>query len=182
MPKSRTLIFALAPLALSLAACATLQRGPVGNRSVPEPLKPVELSRYLGTWYEVGRYENGFEKGCAGVTAQYSLRDDGLIKVVNSCRKGSLSGELKQSVGRAKVVAPAGNKLKVSFFGPFWGDYWVLDRGENYDWAVVGEPSGRYLWLLARQPGRPVTDALVKRAGELGYNVSMITRTEQAAN
>jgi apolipoprotein D and lipocalin family protein len=173
-------LFALAPVALTLAACATLQRGPVGNRSVPQPAKPVELDRYLGTWYEVGRYENGFEKGCAGVTAEYSLREDGLIRVVNSCRVGGLNGRLKQSIGKAKVVSPANNKLKVSFFGPFWGNYWVLDRGEEYDWAIVGEPSGRYLWLLARQPGAEVTDALVKRAGQLGYDTAMIHRTAQA--
>ena len=82
----------------------------------------VELDRYIGTWYEIASYPAWFQKNCTAVTADYSLRDDGLIKVVNSCRKGSIDGKLKQSTGRAKVVdANTNAKLKESFFGPFWG-------------------------------------------------------------
>ncbi len=131
-------------LALSLTACATLEKGPVGNAAVPQPAKPVEVDRYLGRWHELARYEAGFQKDCEAVTADYSLTSPGQIKVINSCRKGGLDGKATQAIGKAKIVAGSENaKLRVSFFGPFYGDYWVLDRAEDYSWAIVGEPSGR---------------------------------------
>lgn len=126
---------------------------PVGNIAVPQPAKSVEISRYLGRWYEIARYEQAFQKGCDGVTADYALRSDGKIAVLNSCRKPD--GKQKQAQGKAKIVDTAtGAKLKVSFFGPFYGDYWVLDRADDYSWSIVGEPSGRYLWILAPSPAR----------------------------
>ena len=101
----------------------------------------MDLDRYLGTWYEIARYPAWFQKNCTAVKAEYTLRDDGLIKVVNSCRKGTLDGKPKQSNGRAKVVDTTSNaKLKVSFFGPFWGPYWIIDLDPDYPWAVVGVP------------------------------------------
>jgi len=122
----------------------------------------VELDRYLGTWYEIASYPAWFQKNCTAVSAQYSLRDDGLIKVVNSCHKGSLDGKLKRSKGRAKVVDTDTNaKLKVSFFGPYWGDYWVIDLDPDYQWAVVGEPKRKYLWILSRN--RSMDDQLYER-------------------
>ena len=171
---------------LTLAACVG-SPGPVGNASVPEPAKPVSLNEYLGKWYEYGRYEAPFQEGCEGVTAEYSLRDDNKIKVVNSCRKGALDGEFDQSTGKAKVVKGSqGAKLKVSFFGPFYGDYWVLDRGEAgadelYDWSIVGEPSGRYLWMLTRepQPDAELRAMLEARVKELGYDWELVRLTEQ---
>ncbi len=175
--------------AASLAGCVG-SPGPVGNASVPEPAKPVSLAAYLGKWYEYGRYEAPFQKGCEGVTAEYSLRDtssDARIRVVNSCFKGSLDGKFEQSTGKAKVVEGGdGAKLKVSFFGPFYGDYWVLDRGEpdaegNYPWSIVGEPSGRYLWMLTReaQPDPDLQAALEARVRELGYDWSLVRLTQQ---
>ena len=168
-------------LAVVLSGCAALgPRHPVGNAAVPQPAKPVELQRYLGRWYELARYEQGFQKGCEGVTADYSLRDDGKIRVLNGCRKPD--GSLDQAEGRAKVVdTTTGAKLKVSFFGPFYGDYWVLDRADDYSWSIVGEPSGRYLWLLSREPvpGQAKLDALVARARALGYDTSMLRYTRQ---
>jgi apolipoprotein D and lipocalin family protein len=155
-------------------------RHPVGNHSVPQPKKPVDLHRYLGRWYEIARYEQGFEKGCEGVTADYALRTDGSIDVVNSCRKPG--GEIRQAHGRAKIVDRQTNaKLKVSFFGPFFGDYWVLDHADDYSWSIVGEPSGRYLWILSRQPTPPEAEILklVERVRDLGYDTSMLLRTRQ---
>jgi apolipoprotein D and lipocalin family protein len=116
------------------------------------------------------------------VTADYSLRDDGLIRVVNSCRKGSLDGPLKQSTGRARVVDRTTNsKLEVSFFGPFWGDYWIIDLDPEYRWAVVGVPSRKYLWILSRTP--TMDDALyreiVGRLPARGYNSDVLKRTLQ---
>lgn len=184
MSMKRTLsLLILAGAAVALTACATLQRGPVGNAAVPRPAKPVELSRYAGLWYEIGRYENGFERDCEGVTARYTLRDDGLVGVLNTCRKGGLSGEETSVDGRAKVVEGSDNaRLKVSFFGPFYvGDYWVLDRADDYSWSIVGEPSGRYLWLLSRtaQPSPAVRERMMSRARELGYDLTLIRPTLQ---
>lgn len=173
---------ALSFAVLALSACASLP-GPVGNPSVPEPARPVDLNRYSGLWHEIARYENGFEEGCEGVTAEYSLRDDGLVGIRNTCREGSVSGEARVAEGRARVVEGSANaKLEVSFFGPFFvGDYWVLDRADDYSWAVVGEPSGRYLWLLHRRarPSAAEREALIARAVALGYDRSLIRLVEQ---
>lgn len=179
----RTLpILVLAGAAVALTACATLQRGPVGNAAVPQPAKAIDLRRYAGLWYEIGRYENGFERGCEAVTARYSVRDDGLVGVVNACRQGASDGPEKAIEGKAKIVEGSGNaKLKVSFFGPFYvGDYWVLDRAEDYSWSIVGEPSGRYLWLLSRtpDPAPEVRETIMNRTRELGYDLSLVRPTK----
>ena len=154
--------------------------GPVGNPHVPEPAKAVELSRYLGKWYEIARYENSFEKGCDSVTALYRQREDGLISVTNSCMSG---GKVKTSEGTAKMVADSHDaKLKVSFFGPFYvGNYWVLDHARDYSWSIVGEPSGRYLWILSRtaNPDPATRNEWFRRARELGYDTSLIRVTRQ---
>ena len=147
--------------AVLLSACAA---GP----PLPEPAKPVELSRYLGRWYEIARTPNMFERGCEAVTADYALRADGLISGTNSCRKGALTGPLKQAQGRAKVAGGGGAKLKVSFFGPFFSDYWVLDRAPDYSWALVGGRNG-WFWILSREPRPANREALIRRAEALGY-------------
>jgi apolipoprotein D and lipocalin family protein len=167
-------------LVLSLSACVA---GPVGNAHPPQPAKAVELDRYLGKWYEVARYDMRFEKGCEGVTAEYSKRPDGLIRVLNTCRKGVVDGPVKVAEGKAKVVDTATNaKLKVSFFGPFFGDYWVMDHADDYSWSIVGEGSGRYLWLLSRElPTDADRAALTARAKALGYDVGMLRPTKQPA-
>ena len=180
LPLSLTLI-SLTGVALALSACsAVFSKHAVGNIAVPQPAKPVELQRYLGRWYEIGRYEQGFQKDCDGVTADYSLRPDGTISVINRCRKPD--GKLRDAKGKAKVVDTATNaKLKVSFFGPFYGDYWVIDHADDYAWSIVGEPSGRYLWLLSRDanPGDAQRDALIARAKALGYDTAMLRITKQ---
>lgn len=158
-----------------LTACTSY---PVGNPNVPEPVKALELERYLGKWYELARYENRFEKGCEAVTAEYAKRDDGLISVLNTCRKGGVDGEKDTAEGKARIVEGSnGAKLKVSFFGPlFFGDYWVLDRAEDYSWSIVGEPLGKYLWILTRDavPDKQKRDALIARAKTLGYDTSLL--------
>lgn len=160
--------------ALVLAACAGVQ-----PQRAPEPAKPVELSRYLGRWYEVARYPNRFEKDCEAVTAEYARRPDGLISVINTCRKGSRSGPVSRAEGRAKVVDGSGAKLKVSFFGPFYSDYWVLDRADDYAWAIVGDRSGKLFWILSRTPVPADRGALVRRAQALGYDPSRLIFPEQ---
>ena len=138
-------------VALALISTTALGRDAGRNRAVPQPHKTVDLTRYAGLWYEIGRYENGFERGMDGVTAEYRLRDDGQVQVINTGHKGGPDGKAKVAVARAKIVPDSGDaKLKVSFFGPFFfGDYWVLDHDPDYSGSIVGEPSGRFLWLLA---------------------------------
>lgn len=167
---------------LLLAGCASLaSKGPVGNKAVPQPAKSVDLDRYLGRWYELARYEASFQKNCEAVTADYSLNDDGTIKVLNSCRQDSVDGKLRTATGKAKVVDSVTNaKLKVSFFGPFYGDYWVLDHADDYSWSIVGEPSGRYLWLLSRdaKPSDEKRQAIYDRVRGLGYDWSLVRETK----
>ncbi|WP_156398410.1 lipocalin family protein [Caulobacter sp. Root1455] len=170
--------------AVALTACVA---GPSGNPHPPQPAKAVDLDRYAGLWYEAARYDMRFEKGCDGVTAEYSKRPDGLIRVVNTCRQGGPTGPVKVSEGKAKVADSAtgdkpGAKLKVSFFGPFFvGDYWVLDHADDYGWSIVGEGSGRYLWLLTRKPPTPAElKALTDRAKAMGYDTSMLRVTRHA--
>lgn len=149
-------------------------RPSVINPKVPEPAKPVDLARYLGKWFELARHENRFQKGLDAVTAEYSLRDDGKIAVVNSGCQGGPNGARSAVESRAIVAdETTGAKLKVSFFGPLYtGDYWVLDHGADYDWSIVGEPGGRYLWLLHREarPAPASLEALLKRVEALGYD------------
>lgn len=172
---------ALVAAVLGLGGCAALSRGPVGNTAVPQPARPVDLNRYLGLWYEIGRYENGFERDCEAVTARYALRDDGLVSVVNTCRQGAIDGPEKVAEGRARLVPDSANaRLKVSFFGSFYlGDYWVLDHADDYSWSIVGEPSGRYLWLLSRTatPSPTVRRQILDRTRALGYDLSLIRET-----
>jgi apolipoprotein D and lipocalin family protein len=150
-----------------------------------EPLQTVEfvdVDRYLGTWYEIARYPNFFERGCAGVTAEYSLRDDGRIRVVNRCREGSVDGPERVIEGRARIVEPETNaKLKVAFFGPFEGDYWIIELDDAYQWAVVGEPGRRFLWILSRTPtlDEATYEDLMMRVAMQGYDPSRLVLTEQ---
>jgi apolipoprotein D and lipocalin family protein len=173
----------IALLAIGLTVIATRRSMPIGNGFVPQPAKSVKLSQYLGVWYEIGRYENGFERGLEGVTAEYRVRADGLIRIVNTGRKGSPTGHARVIQGWAKVVGGSDNaKLKLSFFGPlFLADYWILDHADDYAWSIVGEPSGRYLWLLSRRPYLSPEEraAIYARARDLGYDTDLIRRTVQ---
>lgn len=167
-------------LCLALTGCSTL---PVGNPSPPAPARPVDLTRYQGLWYELARYDHSFERGCHGVTAQYALEASGRIKVVNTCRVGSAAGKPRVAIARAKPTGdPMNAKLKVAFFGPFYiGSYWVLDRADDYSWAIVGEGSGRYLWILTRNATPTATEraALIARAQSLGYDTSLLQFPQQ---
>ncbi len=142
----------------------------------------VDLERYMGTWYEIARFPHRFQEGCTATTAHYTLRDDGEVDVLNRCNKGGLDGPLDEAAGRARVADPETNaKLEVSFFGPFTGDYWILELGENYEYAVVGEPRREHLWILSRERTMPEAqyEELVRRAAEQGYDVSKLERTLQ---
>jgi apolipoprotein D and lipocalin family protein len=130
---------------------------PAGGQPAVMPVPSVELNRYAGGWYEIARIPNRFQRQCARHTiAQYGLRPDGRLSVLNQCIKRS--GNVDQATGVAKVVDPVSNsRLKVSlvsFLGwrPFWGDYWVIGLDHDYRWAVVGSPDRRYGWVLSRTP------------------------------
>jgi apolipoprotein D and lipocalin family protein len=161
----RRLVFMLPAL---LAGCV----------SVPSGIKPVtdfDVTRYLGTWYEIARLDHSFERGLTNVSATYARRRDGGINVLN---KGydERSGRWKQAKGRAYFVGePTTAFLKVSFFGPFYGSYVVmaLDR-DDYAHAMVCGPNRSYLWILARDRklDQPTLDALVAQAEDLGFNTS----------
>ncbi len=166
-----------------LAACALVIRRKKGVARVPEPAKSVDVDRYTGRWYEFARYDNRFERGRDFVTADYAKRDDGLISVINTGREGGADGPRRVARGKARAVPGSDNaKLKVSFFGPFYvGDYWVLDHADDYSWSIVGEPGGTYLWILTREakPAVELQRALLERVRAMGYDLSMLRRTQQ---
>ena len=140
----------------------------------------VELSRYLGTWYEIASFPQYFQRGCTASTATYSLLPDGDIKVFNRCRKNTVDGKEKTAIGRARVVDKETNsKLEVSFFRPFWGDYWIIDLAEDYSYAVVSHPGRDYLWILSRSPtmDENTYQAIIARLRAQGYETERLQKT-----
>ncbi|WP_319511040.1 lipocalin family protein [uncultured Draconibacterium sp.] len=149
-------------------------------------VKELDLQKYLGTWYEIARYDHRFERGLVGVTANYSMRPDGKIKVVNSGYENTLDGEYSEAIGKAKIPDPVNEpaKLKVSFFWIFYGDYYVLELDEDYQWAVIGSSTDKYLWILSRTPQmKPeVYNDLLKRIADRGYDTSELIKVKQKEN
>lgn len=155
-----------------------------GCVGIPENVKPVEgfvLERYLGTWYEIARLDHPFERGLSRVSAEYGLRDDGGVRVVN---RGYAADEKRWKQAERKAHFVRGSDegfLKVSFFGPFYGSYIVfeLDR-ENYQYALVSGPDTSYLWILARTPSLPehTVDALIAKAQKAGFDTSRLIFVE----
>ncbi len=143
----------------------------------------VDLEKYMGKWYEIASFPQSFEKGCHCSMAEYSMTDKGYVRVVNTCRKDSAEGKVKTAAGKAFVVEGSGNaKLRVQFFWPFRGDYWIIDLAQDYAYAVVGDPSRRYLWILCRTPKmeEAVYREIVERAAGKGFDVSKLVRTDQS--
>ena len=151
-----------------------------GCLSVPDGVAPVqtfELDRYLGRWYEVARLDHSFERGLEAVTADYSLRDDGGIRVINSGRDID-SGEIQQAEGKAYFVQDSTiGHLKVSFFGPFYGSYVIFELDQiDYQFAFVAGNSTDYLWLLARTPevSQDLISQFEESALELGFDINKL--------
>ena len=147
-----------------------------------KPLKTVghvEMEKYLGKWYEIAKFPQGFEKGCTDVTAEYSLRDDGKISVTNNCTK---DGQPKTSEGIAFIDDKDSNaKLEVQFQWPFSGKYWIIALAPDYSYAVVGHPNRKYLWIMNR---KPVMDSmtynhLVLVAASRGFDIRKLVKTVQ---
>jgi apolipoprotein D and lipocalin family protein len=137
-------------LLLSLALPAWAQ--PHGDRRVPLlAMAEVDLARYAGRWFGIARMPNWFERGCAGVTADYALLPDGRLEVINTCRDAA-TGRVRSVSGAARVVGPGQLAVRFSSVPFVTGDYVILHVSPRYDLAVVGEPRRRYAWVLARQP------------------------------
>lgn len=150
---------------------------------MPEGVRPVqnfELEPYLGTWYEIARLDHKFERGLSNVTANYSLREDGGVRVVNRGFSAN-EGEWDEAEGKAYFIGESSvGRLKVSFFGPFYGAYNVFELGENYEYSVVAGPDHSYLWILARQAQLPedLLNDLLAKVEAAGYDTSELIFVE----
>lgn len=144
---------------------------------------PLDLKKYMGTWYEIARYDHWFERSLTGVTAQYSLNEDGTVKVINSGYKDSLYGKKKTAYGRAKIADEKCQRcLKVSFFLWFYSPYNILEIDEkDYSWVLVGSSSDKYLWILSRTPQLPknTLDHILHLAQKRGYDTEKLIMVEQ---
>ena len=169
-------------MAVALAVAASHARAEKGAPPL-ETVPSVDLGRYAGKWYEIARLPNRFQRACAGdVTATYTSRPDGRISVLNECR--TAEGRTKSARGTAKradQVHPG--KLKVTFFWPFYGDYWIIDLDPEYGWAVIGEPGRKYLWVLGREPrlDEDLYRRIVERASQKGFDTTRLLRTKHGA-
>ena len=158
-----------------------------GCTGLPDNVKPVddfELSRYLGTWYEVARFDHSFEEGLSEVTATYSMREDGGVNVIN---KGfsKEEGKWDEAQGKAFFVGSASTgHLKVSFFGPFYASYVIMELDkDNYQYALVTGPDRDFLWILARTPTLPqdTLEQLLNSAQQAGYNTDKLIWVEHSS-
>lgn len=143
-------------------------------------VQKVDLDNYLGSWYEIARYEHRFEKDCKNVTATYSIKENKKIEVINSCTKITTNNKT-EAIGEAYAVDNTNSKLKVSFFWPFYGDYWIIMLDEDYSYAVISEPSKKYLWILSRDKklDENIKDNILKRLESLDYDLSKLIWTIQ---
>lgn len=148
------------------------------------PVVPqVDLSRYQGRWYEIESIPQPFERGCKNVTADYTLQQDGTVRVENTCVRGdkvvkaigkALPGKGAEIIPGTTLLEPG--KLKVTFFEPFYGKYWIFDLDENYQYALIGSPNKNSLWILSREKtlDQSTIDILTNRAQELGFDTSRL--------
>lgn len=151
-----------------------------------DTIKGFDLKRYLGKWYEIARFDYRFERDMYAVTAEYSIRSDGKVRVVNSGHKGSPDGKLSLSEGKAKLGAPNDPQkpgfLKVSFFGPFYSPYYILALDPDYQYALVAGKKHKYLWILSRKPELPqdIIQMLIDQAKQQGFETSKLMFTKQS--
>lgn len=185
LPWRRTLASPTLPACFSLLACLPLLFLLTAcDTGIPEGVEPItglDADRYLGTWYSIARLDHSFERGLTQVTAQYTLREDGDIQVVNRGYDPDRE-EWKEAVGRARFLeSDTVGRLRVSFFRPFWGGYNIIALDQDgYEWAMVSGPDRSYLWILARQPELDpvIADSLVQKARELDFPVDELTWIE----
>jgi apolipoprotein D and lipocalin family protein len=192
MPMLKTSLAVATALVLSLGLLPDSPTAKAAGEPLPT-VASVDLPRYVGTWYEIGRLPNVFQRQClSDTTAQYAARPDGNIDVTNRCRTaGKGDSEWETARGMARIIDPVSKaKLQVSFLPQAlrwlpigWGDYWVLELDPDYRWVMVGEPGLRYLWVLSRTPALPpgTLESLLARARALGFPVEQMLLTSQSA-
>lgn len=165
-------------LAFGLSGCQAREGGPVVDASTVQKL---DIQRFLGRWYEIGRFPHSFEKDLVGVTATYTLKENGKLEVLNQGYLKTLDGELKSAIGKAKLTGNPG-QLKVSFFLFFYADYNILELDQDgYQWALIGSSSPGYLWILARTPAisGDLYEKILLKAKERGYDTARIYKVPQ---
>jgi apolipoprotein D and lipocalin family protein len=171
-------IFAAILLVTMISGCNTSN----SQTNHMKTVENVDLVRYMGTWYEIARFQHSFEKGLVGVSATYALKKNGKVEVLNQGYKDSLTGKLKKAKGFAKVPDPnVPGRLMVYFFWPFGGEYLILDLDENYQYVLVGDSSKKYLWILCRTPkmDEATYNNLLKKAETLGFDTSKLVKVLQ---
>ena len=163
---------------------AALHSGCTGVPDGVEVVSEFELSRYLGTWYEIARLDHSFERGMSNVTAEYSMRDDGGVRVLNQGYEVA-KGEWNKATGKAYFVGDTDvGQLKVSFFGPFYGGYNIIELDKDqYQYALVAGPDRGYLWILARSPelDQDILSELVKKAEQLNFPTDELIYVDHTA-
>ncbi len=156
----------------------------LGCKSYPPlpTVASVDLEQYAGTWYEIASFPSRFQRGCHCTTATYTLHPKGYVVVENRCNRDSTTGKESYIKGKAFVVKGSGNaRLKVQFFWPFRGDYYIIHLASDYRYTLVGSPSRNYLWLLSRTPQLPASDidTLLQAAKDVGFDTSRLVFTVQ---
>jgi len=154
----------------------------LSNAQPVQTVPYVDVNKYAGKWYEIASYPQRFQKGCHCTTAEYTVTDKGYLIVENRCNKGSIHGKESYIKGKAFVEENTGNaKLKVQFFFPFKGKYWIIDLAPDYSFAVVSHPNRKYLWILSRTPKMSdiVYSQILTGLKEKGFDLSKLQKTEQ---
>ena len=147
-----------------------------------ETVTYVDLERYAGLWYEIASYPQRFQRGCHKTTAEYTLSEKGYVIVKNRCNKDSIDGKQSSIRGKAFVQKNSGNaKLRVQFFWPFRGDYWIIDLADDYSYAVVRKKKKNYLWVLSRTPvmDQEIYKGILKRLKDNGFDLERLQLTKQ---
>lgn len=176
-------VYALGWALVAFTACSSAQAELAPLQTVPS----VDVPRYMGTWHEIAKYPNWFQKKCASSTqATYTLQADGRVQVLNRCKTDK--GEWSEALGAARQIGgPTSAQLKVrfapewlSFIPLVWGDYWIIDLDPDYQWVVVSEPQREYLWILSRTPQMPaaIYQALLAKLEKLGFDLKRIEASQ----
>jgi apolipoprotein D and lipocalin family protein len=177
-PAKRKGLWLLAALLITgLIIMATTRKELPELKTVPR----VDLNKYAGKWYEIASFPQRFQKGCHCTTAEYTLSEKGYVIVENRCNKDSVNGKESYIKGKAFVEEGTGNaKLKVQFFWPFRGKYWIIDLANDYSYAVVGHPNREYLWILSRTPemNTETYKQILLRLSENGFDVNRLQVTK----
>ena len=158
-----------------------MKTSPMSSQTL-QTVPNVDLKRYAGKWHEIASYPQRFQKGCHCTTAEYTLSDKGYVIVENRCNRDSVNGKQSYIKGKAFVDANTGNaKLKVQFFWPFKGKYWIIDLADDYSYAVVSHPNKKYLWILSRTPimNEDVYQQILFRLKEKGFDLTKLQKTIQ---